>query len=247
MATLTNLPLAYVNFMPDDMASYQLSAGDVHIWCTRISEGLVLLPVYKELLNTDELMRAGKYFQLKDQQRFIISRGMQRMVLGMYVKTAPDKLEFALGENKKPKILNINGKELCYNLSHAGDRILLAVANSPVGVDVEYLDPDFDFKDVLPGNFSSQEIAWIAEVNSTERFYQLWTRKEGFLKATGKGLGDHLSVTPALEGSHKLPQELVKGDEVWFQRSFKTDMNHIAAVACIGDRQLKAYQFTTLI
>lgn len=246
MATLTNLPPAPVNFMPGDMASYQLSVDKVDVWCMRISDGVEMLPVYKELLNPDELERAGKYFQLKDQHRFVISRGMQRLVLGRYLNIAPDKLEFVPGDNKKPKIANSSNEVLFYNLSHAGDRILLAVANSPVGIDVEYIDPDFEFKDILPDNFSVQEIAWINEANSTERFYQLWTRKEGFLKATGKGLGDHLSVTPALDGSHKLPQELVKSDEAWIQQSFKTDTDHIAVVACAGNRQIMAYQFNLI-
>lgn len=246
MATLTNLPLAHVNFMPGNMASYQLSADEVHVWCTSISEGVEMLPVYRAPLNADELARAGKYFQLKDQQRFVVSRGMQRMVLGRYLNNAPDKLEFILGDNKKPKIAHNSSEPLFYNLSHAGDRILIAVANSPVGVDVEYLDPDFDFKDILPDNFSGQEIAWINETNSLERFYQLWTRKESFLKATGKGLGEHLSVTPVLDGSHNLSQTLLKDDMAWVQQSFKINTAHIAAVAYAGNRQLKAYQFNLI-
>ncbi|HEK22121.1 4'-phosphopantetheinyl transferase family protein [Mucilaginibacter sp.] len=246
MATLTNLPLAHVNFMPGNMAGYQLSADEVHVWCKSISEGVEMLPVYRAPLNADELARAGKYFQLKDQQRFVVSRGMQRMVLGRYLNNAPDKLEFILGDNKKPKIAHNSSEPLFYNLSHAGDRILLAVANSSVGVDVEYLDPDFEFKDILPENFSVEEAAYINETNSIERFYKLWTRKEGFLKTIGQGLGDHLSVTPALDGVHKLPQHLLKSNEDWLQQSFNIAPDHIAAVAYAGNRQLKAYQFNLI-
>ena len=80
-----------------------------------------------------------------------------------------------------------------FNLSHSGDCTLLAVDDSPVGVDIEKWETSFE--DELPAmsrvSFHENERAVLAP--TVKAFFDLWTLKESYLKMLGTGL----SVEPA--------------------------------------------------
>jgi 4'-phosphopantetheinyl transferase len=82
-------------------------------------------------------------------------------------------------------------RDLRFNLSHSGDRALLAVAiGREVGVDVEAQAP-VDALALAAHAFSANERAALAATPAEDRlaaFYRGWTRKESFVKALGCGL-----------------------------------------------------------
>ena len=88
-----------------------------------------------------------------------------------------------------------------FNLSHAGEEILLAVCDAAVGVDAE---PVTKPRIALAGRwFAPEEIRWMNE-NPEERFFILWTMKEALAKAVGEGISNALlstSVLPLIEGA----------------------------------------------
>ena len=207
-----------------------INTSEVHIWRINIRQNLSSLNQFKSLLNQAELVRAGKYLQRKDHDRFIVSRGAQRIILGWYLSAPPEQLEFVLGDNKKSHLFSEDGNPLHYNVSHSGDWVVLAIATSQVGTDVEFIDEAFKFQDILPDNFSKEEAAYINKENSIERFFALWTRKEAILKATGQGLGEHLQITPALDGEHPLHSTLTGADKKWISNSFYIQPGYIGSV-----------------
>jgi 4'-phosphopantetheinyl transferase len=84
------------------------------------------------------------------------------------------------------------GTQLQFNLSHSRDAILFAVQRvTPVGVDVEYMRDSVDCVSLAKRFFSAREYQAINNLRGLEQkiaFYTFWTRKEAYLKATGKGL-----------------------------------------------------------
>ncbi|QHS56283.1 4'-phosphopantetheinyl transferase superfamily protein [Mucilaginibacter sp. 14171R-50] len=237
MGNIINRYLPDVNWQ---QGKPELTGGEVHIWRISISKAQKRIEEFKALLNTDESLRAGRYKQQKDTYRFIISRGVQRILLGSYLNRPPAGLQFVLGENKKPHLVSREGNIIHYNLSHSGDWILMAVATLPVGADVEYVDDAFPYHDILPDNFSPDEIAYIGQGNPA-RFFTLWTRKEAILKATGQGLGEHLAVTPSLNGEYPLPKGLSGADENWQLNTFPVHDNYTGSVAVANAGQ--SYSF----
>ena len=218
-----------------------IADGDLHVWRISISQNIKRLEQFEALLTPDETLRAGKYRQQKDTYRFIVSRGAQRTILGQYLNSPPARLQFILGDNKKPYLVNKEGRVVHYNLSHAGDWVVLAVAMLPVGADVEFIDDAFPFQDILADNFSEAEAAYINQQNSTERFFTLWTRKEAILKATGQGLGEYLPVTPALDGVHALDASLIGADKNWLLYSFMLKAGYISTI--VAEDAGQTYQF----
>ncbi|WP_454801975.1 4'-phosphopantetheinyl transferase family protein [Mucilaginibacter phyllosphaerae] len=240
MGVITNRYLNVINWQSVNDAVV-MGNNEVHVWRISISQNIKRLEQYEALLTPDESLRAGKYRQQKDTYRFIISRGAQRIILGQYLNTPPAQLQFVLAGNKKPRLVNTDGQIVNYNLSHAGDWIVLAVATLPVGADVEYIDEAFLFLDILADNFSREEAAYINQQNSTERFFTLWTRKEAILKATGQGLGEHLPLTPALDGEHILDGSLTGSDKNWLLNSFMLQAGYVSTI--VAEDAGQAYQF----
>ena len=228
MGVITNRYLDDITWEDAKMHDLVLSDNQVHVWRISISQHIKLLSHFETLLSPDEIRRAGKYKQQKDTHRFIVSRAAQRIILGCYINMSPAQLQFVLGDNKKPYLLNQKGKVLHYNLSHAADWIMLAVAVLPVGSDVEFIDKLFPFTDIIEDNFSKAEADYIG--TSHERFFAIWTRKEAILKATGQGLGDHLKVTPALDGAHSLSPILTGANKDWQLNSFHIDKDYAGTV-----------------
>jgi 4'-phosphopantetheinyl transferase len=228
LGAITNRYLNDVTWHLAAGQGYVINSDEVHVWRICISQNLKRLERFEALLNSEETMRAGRYKQQKDTYRFIVSRGAQRIILGRYLDTPPDELQFILGDNKKPHLLNKQGEVLHYNLSHSGDWIVLGIATLPVGADVEFIDEAFPFQDILEDNFSRAEADYIGK--SPERFFKLWTRKEAILKATGQGLGDHLKITPALDGEHSLSNLLLGNDKGWQLNSFALYYQYMATV-----------------
>ncbi len=84
-----------------------------------------------------------------------------------------------------------------FNLSDGGDWAALAVADLPIGVDLEPLREDWPAG--LRRCFLPDELAWLDESPTGERFFTLWTRLEAALKAKGTGLALRGRDFPLLE------------------------------------------------
>ena len=184
-----------------------LADNALHIWCALASEHEPALQRYTQLLSADELQRAGRMRLPKLQERFIISRGLLRALLGKYLDCRPELIQFACSPQGKPCLpASFSSAPISFNLSHSRDAVLFAVRLSePVGIDVEYMRDNLDFIALAERFLSVQEHRTVSNLSGALQkaaFYTCWTRKEAYLKATGKGLAG-LSEAAALE--HGLP------------------------------------------
>ena len=102
------------------------------------------------------------------------------------------ELSFDVSCDGKPYIAK---GEACFNLSHSGTLVMCAVSNSELGCDLEKIkDADMDIAERF---FHENEYALIKNEADAERrkalFFRLWTLKESYVKATGRGLREPLS------------------------------------------------------
>jgi len=220
-----------VSWVNGSVCDFSVHNNKADVWRINISSNLSVINSFLEILRPGEIARANRYYQTKDRDRFIISRGALRIILGKYINQQPALIEFKTGPNKKPYINNTNHDQLCFNISHSGDWILVAVSNSEIGADTEQVNYAFNYKDVLQGNFSSAEIDYIDQDSSVERFFMLWTRKEALTKATAKGLDEDLKSIPCLDGVHVTESSTVSSEEDWQISTFKLSENYLASVA----------------
>jgi len=163
---------------------------------------------FQKLLSTLELEKASKFRFIKDQQRYIITHGMLRIILGKFLELAPAEIEFVTSYFGKPSLPE-KYKKIYFNLSHSAGLSVLGFSKiSEIGIDVEKIDPKFDFDLIAYSHFSNAENSFIHEKQdeACKRFYTLWTRKEAFLKAIGTGIGENLGIEVFRKINHFRPE-----------------------------------------
>ncbi|PID41832.1 MAG: 4'-phosphopantetheinyl transferase [Gammaproteobacteria bacterium] len=186
---------------------FTLPASTIHLWfceeqTIRKPETLAL---YRTLLSRDEIGQQAKFRFESDQHRFLVTRSLVRSVLSLYYPpVSPKEWQFTKNRYGRPGIANPIPLPLHFNLSHTDKMVLLAVAAEPwIGVDIETTqrrNPGNELK-LAERFFSEEEARQLAELpdhGRKERFFQLWTLKEAYVKACGKGLAiplDRFSFT----------------------------------------------------
>lgn len=184
-------------------ASRQLLEHEVHVWRLTLDR-----PVenFRELLQPDELARADRFYFEKDRKHFAVARGFLRLLLGRYSQRDPKQLQFSYGAWGKPALDGeLRETPLRFNMSHSHGLALYAVTTArEIGVDVEHVRADFATDEIAQRFFSSIEFGTLCELPDDDRvagFFRCWTRKEAYIKATGRGLSQPLDGFDVTVGS----------------------------------------------
>lgn len=148
------------------------------------------------ILSEVERARAARFMRDTDRNRWLRAHVATRRILGEALDVEPKAVEFGAGKSGKPFVSSPGDSGLEINLSDSGDLALLALSRvGPVGVDVEHVRPLTDMEAIAESHFAVEERAALLALPEAERldgFYRLWTRKEAYIKALGKGLGHAL-------------------------------------------------------
>ncbi len=163
----------------------------VHLWCIHREYSSAEVVNFYGLLSPDERVRADNLKSSEAKSNFIISRALLRLVLAKYIsKSDPGSLIFQYGVHGKPGLQGF--PSLSFNLSHSGNRLLVAVAQDfVVGVDVEIMRARSNivkFADRFFAVSEAESVKQLAKQAQTRRFYELWVAKESILKAEGVGV-----------------------------------------------------------
>ena len=208
------------------------------VLCTTIHISSDIVQGLFQALLPDEQQRALRFRQTEDRLRFIIGRALLRRLLSSYTHKELENTPFQHNAYGKPGLApHFNAPQ--FNLAHAGDYVVIGLDAHPIGIDIEYLNPHFDFNTVLPANFSAEEIRYIQDASSPYcNFYLLWTRKEAFLKHIGYGLAQSPIHVPALQGTHPLLHRFGTNERAKYHyhshSCYLTNSNHLLSV-CLNN------------
>ena len=176
----------------------QIAPGEVHVWAANLALPSQQLAEMEAVLDDAERGRASRFVQPLHRDRFIAAHGFLRRLLGRSLQLEPGVIQFVAGAQGKPAI--DGGLE--FNLAHSGDVALIALARGrAVGVDVEQVRAMPDAEGIAARFFSADEQAALAATPAGGRqdaFFNIWTRKEAWIKAIGAGLSfplDQLTVS----------------------------------------------------
>lgn len=235
---------------PQELA---LPAGEVHVWRANLDRPPGEMATLAARLSPEEDERAGRFYFERDEKRFVAGRGILRTLLGRYLDMAPSAVQFAYGPQGKPALAPGCGDgSLTFNLSHSHDLALYAFARGrAVGVDLERVRPLADALAIARRFFSPQEVGVLQAAPTAQRemlFFEIWTRKEAYIKALGEGLSRPLRGFSVALGIERAPLEQVEGDTEeaarWRLCPLVPGSDYAAAVAVEGDEwRLRSWAF----
>lgn len=233
-----------------------LADHDVHLWLVDLDISAVTLQALEYTLSADEKARAKRFRFERDRKHFIACRAMLRSILGRYLACPPSCVPFSYGQYGKPRI-DID-TSIQFNLSHSGGLAIYAIAHHAIGIDLEHYR-QLEVEPVAKTVFSSQEYAALVALEPDEQlkaFFQLWTCKEAYLKATGEGLPGLAKITAIFnqrtakfefdQATQQVPVVLNTPSH-WSIWSFSPKLNWVAALAtALPDWHLRCYTASIL-
>jgi len=177
-------------------------SSTINIWLISCDGGDDPGPYY--ILSEAERKRADAFVSAEHRRRFIQAHSSLRQILNYYTAVAPGAIRFGSGKNGKPYLENGTASPLSFNLSHSGELAVVTVGGvSEIGVDIEQIRPIPDWEEIAKGTFHHAEKEWVraaAVDHQAEAFFEVWTAKEAYVKASGHGLA-HLLHSFAVVGA----------------------------------------------
>ncbi len=178
-------------------ATLTVPTDGIHVWYASLDRPATHVKRFRQMLTPDEQDRADHFHFRCDRSRWIVARGLLRTILARYLNTDPREIRFAYGARGKPALAADHGDpSLTFNLSHTDDLAAYAIGRvTEIGVDVERIRPLPELEQIAECFFSHVEHAALMELPVSSRgvgFFNCWTRKEAYIKATGDGLAHPL-------------------------------------------------------
>ncbi|MBF0499295.1 MAG: 4'-phosphopantetheinyl transferase superfamily protein [Candidatus Riflebacteria bacterium] len=151
------------------------------------------LEALRRLLSDDELDRCSRAKFPTVERRFLAARGLLRRILGETLRCDPRELSFAEETGGKPFVAGSGAPPpVRYSVSHSADLLVVGISRDfEIGIDVEKIRENYQPEPIVKRFFSAREYeVWqgFPENERIEAFFRAWTRKEAYLKGTGKGI-----------------------------------------------------------
>lgn len=219
----------------------KLLQHEIHIWRANLELSSVMIEKLASTLSKDEINRANRFRFQQHRDRFIAGRGILRQLLANYLQLQSDLVIFEYSSRGKPQLTSsLNQDSLQFNVSHSQDLALYGFNYQRIiGVDLEYIKDNINYKQLAKRFFTIQELKLINSYSASEQktiFFQLWTAKEAYLKATGDGLAGSLdTIEFTLDNNSELNLVEIKQDQAqasyWLINNFIPQDNFIATIA----------------
>lgn len=146
-----------------------------------------------------------------DKQRslgagLLLEYGLNRMGFTLLPELELKQVFLETGKDGKPYLRD--RKDIYFNLSHSGRYVAAVFDTAPVGIDIEEIKNDG--KKIVERFFCPEETQFLEECQENcrkQKFTELWTRKESYIKAVGAGMKIPLNSFSVLEDKVKSGEE----------------------------------------
>jgi len=144
------------------------------------------------ILDSKDLKQLEKLQHPDAKSAFLCGRWLLRNVLTKHSgNSAGLKVQdwhFEYLKNGKPVLApSLDLTHLHFSLSHTKNCMAVAISSLPLGIDIEWMDPNFNFTQVAQDFFSPSIQAELAESNEPRKlFYERWTAYEARFKLSGE-------------------------------------------------------------
>ncbi|KAM3341440.1 4'-phosphopantetheinyl transferase HetI [Capsicum galapagoense] len=180
------------------------SPKEIHLWYVIPNEvkGESLMNKYMEILSPCEIEKVLSFQRDELRKSALLARALVRTTIARYQinsSVKPKTIKFRNNIHGKPEVdwlcsYNWEPPSLHFNISHTSSLIACGVTvNSPIGVDVEEKErtTKHSILTLARRYFSKYELEVLTAIEDPyiqqQEFVKLWTLKEAYVKALGKG------------------------------------------------------------
>lgn len=185
-----------------------LANDTVHVWLASLRWSARQIEVMQAGLSSREILRAQRFVQHRDADRYTVSHAILRKLLGRYLGVEPDTIGYSYNDYGKPYMQPVadHSDVIYFNMAYSQDLALYAFTrgNPALGIDIEHLRSDIDCQQLAQSVFTADEYTRLCQLADADRyraFFKIWTRKEAYVKAQGQGLSlglDSFDVSHAI-------------------------------------------------
>ena len=138
------------------------------------------------LLSKEKQEQIQKFHFEVDKKLSLLSDVLVRYVACNLLGVSNVDLLFQKNEYGKPHLVGIDNFH--YNISHTRNAFVVGVSKETIGVDIEKIR-ECEMK-IANRFFTTEEVQYIKKGDKevSKRFYEIWTKKEAYIKWRGKGL-----------------------------------------------------------
>ncbi len=142
----------------------------------------------KRFISDERKAKMERFLFKDDSIRCLLGEIIARYAVSKDLNLKNENISFKTDSNNKP-YLAIANQSVFYNISHSGDWVVCILSDKPCGIDVELIkQADID---IAKRFFSQNEYESLMSQPAhyrTKYFFMLWTLKESYIKADGRGL-----------------------------------------------------------
>lgn len=220
------------------MTSVQISPDHALLmWLATETVTVDQWPKLLGMLDDAERARADRFRFARDRDAYVASHALTRGTLTRLTGRPPSSWTFETGSHGKPEVVCCPGTpRIRINSAHThGLAAVALILDHDIGCDAEFMSSDAPPR-IADRFFAPAELTGLYAMHGSaarERFYALWTLKEAYLKAVGRGLGlgldaavfhfDPLTVTFSAQVDDR--------PEAWHFDLYSLSPEHVVALA----------------
>ncbi|MGG4046130.1 MULTISPECIES: 4'-phosphopantetheinyl transferase family protein [Paenibacillus] len=184
-------------------------------------------------LDEDNRCKILKVKNKEAQTRSLAGQLLIRSIIHNDLNIPNTDIRFSKNEYGKPYLEN--NPDFHFNITHSNNQIVCITDGDRVGVDVQHIKPIG--LDLARKFFTEQEHLLLTNIVSyherLETFYDIWTLKESFIKAVGKGFHIPLN-TFNLVHEDKLVSSIYFEESSYYFRRYDTIENYKLSVCSVN-------------
>lgn len=161
----------------------------MRVYVTKIKEvSEEILEDLTRFISKEKKSKLQKLKHREDKLRSLIGEILARYIIAENISVKNGDMIFETNIYGKPFLRDYS--DFHFNISHSGDYVLCAIDSKPIGIDIEKVVP-IEYETIASNFFTVKEINYIKREdfkNQINKFYEIWTIKESYVKAYGQGL-----------------------------------------------------------
>ncbi|WP_024834659.1 4'-phosphopantetheinyl transferase family protein [Ruminiclostridium josui] len=200
------------------------------------------IDLLKRLISDERKAKMERFLFKEDSIRCLLGEVIARYAICKNLNYKNEVISFKTDSNNKP-YFPIASHSVFYNISHSGDWVVCILSDKPCGIDVELIkQTKFDIAKRFFSPSEYENLMSQPEHYRTKYFFMLWTLKESYIKADGRGLSIPLDSFSFNIDSGKISLSTKDTSNLsnYFFSQFEIDDNHIVSVCseedCLSDK-----------